>query len=73
MPAALGYDTETLLINGEIKEFPDGTILEEGSGWTFNTKLPKATDENKDCVLIYYKNEWCIVPANVKPKEPDIL
>ena len=73
MRVAYGYDTETLLINGKTKEFPDSEILKEGCGWTFNMNLPQATEDNKDCVLIFYDNDWRIVPANVKPKEPEIF
>jgi hypothetical protein len=73
MPIALGYDTETRLINGEQKMFPENTTLVEGCGWTFNTNIPPATEENKDCVLIFYNNDWRIVPANVKPEEPTVI
>jgi hypothetical protein len=73
MRTALGYDKETLLINGETKEFPNDQILLEGCGWTFNTNIPPATEENKDCVLIFYDNDWRIVPANVEPEEPTVI
>lgn len=73
MPIALGYDKETRLINGETKEFIDNTTLVEGCGWTFNTKIPPATEENKDCVLIFYDDDWRIVPANVEPEEPEVI
>jgi hypothetical protein len=73
MPTAIGYDKETRLINGEQKTFPENTILKEGCGWTFNTNIPPATEENKDCVLIFYDNDWRIVPVSVKPEEPTVI
>lgn len=73
MPIALGYDPETRLINGQQKSFPENTTLKEGCGWTFNQNIPPATEENKDCVLIFYDDDWRIVPANVKPEEPTVI
>ena len=73
MPLALGYDPETRLINGQQKTFPENTTLVEGCGWTFNDRIPPATEENKDCVLIFFDNDWRIVPANVKPEEPTVI